>query len=224
MSLKLQDQYWRGIKNGFSSNILKLSIRKISMNIAITLVHNKTAAENEAQIEALKPLIEIQEETFDEYDSEGNVIGQFTKNYYTIKGLTLEHRALFFQVVPFGVTEPTNLYDIDSHKVIYGVGDEDKIGDHPRFFNWGLKRGTDYGADVVIHIDDASKFDPTKISIKLDKVLDEKDKTEYAEDTYGKISSLRLLKEVGQLKEDQTLLDAITDLKARVVEGGYKNG
>lgn len=194
------------------------------MRIAIIITHNKTDAENEAQIEALKPLIEIQEEVFDEYDSEGNVIGQFTKNYYTIKGLTLEHRASFFQIVPFGVTKPTNINEIDSHKVFYMAGDEDKTGDHPRFFNWGLKRGTDYGADVVIHIDDASKFDPTKIAIKLSKVADEKDKIEYAEDTYGKISSLKLLKEVGQLKEDQTLSYAITDLKSRVVEKGYKNG
>lgn len=194
------------------------------MNIAIVLVHNKSDVENTAQIETLKPLIEIQKETFDEYDEEGNIIGQFTKNYYTIKGLTLEHRATFFQIIPFGVTPPVNLYDIDSHKVFYGVGDEDKTGDHPRFFNWGLKRGTDHGADICIYLEDHKKFNISKLLSKIAKLSSKTDKTEFVEEATCKIGTLKMLKEVGQLKEDKTLSDAITDLKTRVVEKGYKNG
>lgn len=194
------------------------------MTIAVVLVHNKTDAENIAQIDALKALIEVNEEMFDEYDSEGNVIGQFTKTYYTLQGLSLDHRAIFLQIIPYGVTEPPNLYDIDSAKVFYRLGDEDKTGKHPRFFNWGLKRGTDYGADICIYLDDYKKFDVSKLLPKIEKLSDKIDTTEFVDDTSCKVATLKMLKDVGQLKEDQTLSNAITDLKARVVEKGYKNG
>lgn len=160
------------------------------MNLAVVIVHNKGDVENAAQIEALKPLIEKQTETHDEFNESGEVVGQFETYYYTIKGLP-GHEVKFYQIVPFGVTKPANFDAIDSHKVMYGKGDEDKTGDHPRFFNWGLKRATDYGADIVIHLDDYTKLDISDIEkqlIKTDKKI-EKD--------YGKISK----KDASQIAE-----------------------
>src|SRR3990167_82240 len=139
------------------------------MKLAIILTHNKTDAENIAQIEALKPLIEKQTVLNDEFDDQGNVIGQFETYYYTIKDLA-GHEVKFYQIIPFGVTPPPNLRDIDSHNVLYGKGDEDKTGDHPRFYNWGLKRATDYGADFVIHLNDETKLNITQLATDLQSV------------------------------------------------------
>lgn len=136
------------------------------MKLSIIICHNKGDVQNAAQIEVLKPLIEKQTELHDEFNEAGEVIGQFETYYYTIKGLP-GYRVKFYQIIPFGVTPPSNLYDIDSHKVFYGKGDEDKTGDHPRFFNWGLKRATDYGADEVIHLGDYSKFSVNAIASAL---------------------------------------------------------
>lgn len=194
------------------------------MKIAITLVHNKIPQENEAQIEFLKPLIVKNTFPIPIYDQEGNKVGQDEGYYYSIKDLDVPHEASFFQIVPFGVTPPPNLYHIDSHKVFYAKGDEDKTGDHPRFFNWGLKRGTDYGADISIYLDDPKKMNLKDLPFYLNSLIDPDDKTEFAEDQFGKMGTLRLLKEVGQLKEDRTLADALTDLKSRNTKRGGKNG
>lgn len=161
------------------------------MNLAVVLVHNKGDLENAAQIEALKPLIEKQTEIHDELDQDGNVIGQFETYYYTLIGLP-DHQVKFYQIIPFGVTSPPNKDDIDSYKVFYGKGDEDKTGDHPRFYNWGLKRAAGYGADVVLHLDDHTKFD-------LDDLEKEIRKSEKKIDRqYGKISK----KDAPQIKEN----------------------
>jgi hypothetical protein len=145
--------------------------------IGIVITHNKV--DNAAQIEALKPLIEKQTEQHNGLDEDGNEIIWETY-YYTIKGL--EHKVKFYQIIPYGVTPPANLDEIDSHKVFYGEGDEDKTGDHPRFFNWGLKRATDYGADFVVHLKDYTKFDVADIKKSIEKGDKKADKA------YGKIS------------------------------------
>ncbi len=150
------------------------------MNIAIVLTHNKTDTENATQISFLVPLIEKQIEVHNEFDDEGNIIGQFNTYYYTIKGL-IGHDVKFYQIIPYGVTPPTNLYDIDSHKVFYGKGDEDKVGTHLRFYNWGLKRATDYGADVVVHLADETKLDIAQLSTDLQT-------TSKVDKNYGTIS------------------------------------
>lgn len=194
------------------------------MNLAITLVHNKSDQENVAQIVALKSLIETNEEFFDEYDEQGNVVGSYTSPFYTLKGLNIEHRVKFLQIVPFGVTQPPNLYQIDSHKVFYAKGDEDKTGDHPRFFNWGLKRGTDLGADISLYIDNYKSFDIKKLATKLQKLYDKNDTTEYIEDGSCKAGTVKLIKEVGLLREDVPLDIAVTNLKGRVTMKGLKHG
>lgn len=194
------------------------------MKLAITITHNKTDAENEAQITALLPLVTKITDLNPEFDEQGNQIGSFETYHYELKGLNIPHEVRFYQVVPFGVTPPPSLYKLDSHKVFYGKGDEDKTGDHPRFFNWGLKRGTDNGADISLYLEDASKFDPAKIMAMLEKLANKADPTEFAENVSGKLATLRLLKEVGQLKEDRAMSEAITELKTRVAQGGMRNG
>ena len=195
------------------------------MKLAIVIVHNKTNSENQAQISSILPLVVKNSQliTEDIYDSNGNVIGQQINEsyYYIIKGLTIPHEVRFYQVVPYGVNHPLNFNELDSHNVIYGKGDEDKTGNHPRFFNWGLKRGTDYGADICIYLDNLPQFTATKARQALQKFTND---TEFVEATFGKLASLRLLKEVGLLKEDRNLTEAISDLKTRTTGKGLKVG
>lgn len=193
------------------------------MTIAIILVHNKSDKENEAQVSFLKPLINKVIDTFPVFDEEGKQTGTQEGYHYELDGLELPHELKVFQVFPFGVTV-ANKDEIDSHKVFYGVGDEDKVGDHPRFFNWGLKRGTDYGADVVIHLEDYKKLDLDDLAIQLNTLIDPEDKHELIDDVAVKISTLKLLKEVGQLKEEKPLTEAFNDLKQRVTEKGLNHG
>lgn len=192
------------------------------MKISITLVHNKTDSENTAQIEALKPLLKtIEDGPFTNPDT-GETWTTFHQEFI---GLNTPHEVRVYQVVPFGVTPPVNRGEIQSGGIVYyGEGDEDKTGNHPRFFNWGLKRGTDNGADVSIYLEDVSKFDLKKLEKKLTKLMDRNDTTEYAEDTYGKMGTVKLLKEVGQLKEDRNLSQAVAEFKQRVTQKGLKVG
>lgn len=195
------------------------------IRLAITLVHNKTDAQNAAQIEAVKLMLEYAEEAIPVFDENGVQTGTTARPYDKLTGLAIPHEIKVFQIVPYGVTPPPNRYDINSGGIVYyGVGDEDKTGTHPRFFNWGLKRGTDNGADVSIYLEDVTQFDISKLEKKLDKLINKNDDTEYAEDTYGKLATVKLLREVGQLKEDRSFVDAITELKGRVVEKGLKDG
>lgn len=187
------------------------------MQIAVTIIHNKSDVENFNQIELVKQFIEeVRESYIDENGEQHNILLG-----YKVKGLTLDHIVRFFQIVPFGVTPPSNLYDIDSHKVFYGKGDEDKIGSHPRFFNWGLKRGTDYGADISIYLDNILQFNTRGAVQALQKLTGD---TELVETTFGKIASKRLLQMVGQLKEDTNLDQALIYLKQKVIQKGLKNG
>lgn len=207
------------------------------IHLALIITHNKSDLENSEQIEILKPLIEKQTVLNDQYDENGNVVGQFETYYYTLKGLNLPHKLRVFQILPYQPNNsrlaqgkpyegvwPTNANDIDSHRVAYGINDQDKMGDHPRFFNWGLKRGTDYGADIVIHLEDHKKFKVGDLPFYLNSLIDPEDKTEYAEDQSCKYATLKLLKEVGQLDEKKTKKNAVDELKQRVTEKGLKNG
>lgn len=195
------------------------------MKLAIVLIHNKGNLGNTLQIEVLKPLIEKQTVLHSgQVDFKGNTIPDFETYYYTIKGLTIPHEAKFYQIVPFGVNPPTNLYDIDSYKVFYGKGDEDKVGDHPRFFNWGLKRGTDYEADIVLQLDDVASLDILNLPAKLNALIEPTNPTEFTEASYGRMATKKLLKEVGQLDEAKNFDAAIIDLKERVIKKGFVNG
>lgn len=172
-------------------------------SLAITLVHNKTDAENEAQITALKALLtEVTDGPFTNEET-GET---WTTTHHEIIGLTIPHTVKVYQVIPFGVIPPANRGEINSGGMVYyGLGDEDKIGNHPRFFNWGLKRGTDYGADISLYLEDVSKFDITKLSTKFEKLIDKNDPMEFDEDVCGKLATVNLLKEKGQLDETKTI-------------------
>lgn len=191
--------------------------------IAIILVHNKSDVDNFNQIEIIKSLIEKKSIVHDIYDpiTKQPTGSTFTTFYYTIKTLPITHEVLFYQIIPFGVIPPTNRDTIDSWKVYYAKGDEDKVGNHPRFFNWGLKRGTDYGADVVVYLDDIFMFNVINLKDSLDKLINN---TELIETSFGKISSFKLLQEVGQLKENITITEAFTDLKQRLTQKGLNYG
>lgn len=186
------------------------------MNIAIVLVHNKGDKANSQQIETLKPLITKITDTHNEFDDKGNIIGTSETYHYELIGLSIPHEAKFYQIVPFGVDPPANFDDIDSHNVLYRNGDEDKTGDHPRFFNWGLKRGTDYGADIVIQITDPTSFDPKTISTKLTTLEDKTNNTELIADPEGRYGTLKLLTDIGQLDESKSVAVALTDKLAEV--------
>lgn len=189
------------------------------MKISITLVHNKTDAQNEAQITALASYLE---EIVDGPFTDPETGESWTTTHHEIKGLNIPHEVKVYQIIPYGVTPPPSRYLINSGGIVqYGLGDEDKTGSHPRFFNWALKRGTDNGADISIYIEDITKISPVKARQALQKFTND---TEFVEADFGKLASLRLLKQVGQLKEDKILNDAFIDLKSRVVEKGLKNG
>ena len=170
------------------------------MNIALILTHNKP--DNFKQIEDLKVWLELKERVFEEGIT----------YYYTFKN-NPNHEIHVYQISPHGVEPPANLYDIDSRKVFYGKGDEDKAADHPRFFNWGLKRAADYGADIAIHLEG---------KLNLEKLFTDVNKGDFVETEYGKISTAKLLREVGQLDETQT--DTSSDFKARIVQKGLNHG
>lgn len=192
------------------------------MNLAIVLCHNKSNAENVAQIDAILPLVEKITEMVPVFPPEGgSPIGTQEIYHYEIKNLSIPHEVRFYQIVPFGVTPPPNLRLLDSHNVYFGNGDEDKTGDHPRFFNWGLKRATDYGADIAVYLQDPTQLTTTRLRNAVAKLVND---TEFIEATWGKLGTLRLLKIVGQLKEDRTFTQAISDLKTRVTQKGLKNG
>lgn len=116
------------------------------MNIALVLIHNKGDQGNFDQIEVVRNLLT--------YDPDSAT--------YTNSDLPGQSFKVF-HIIPYGVADPGNLYALDGHTVRYGKGDEDKIGSHPRFYNWALKRSTDYGANLVTVIEDAATFAPIQL-------------------------------------------------------------
>ena len=188
------------------------------MNLAIALVHNKGSLGNEAQIVSLLKLVEKKIETFIDPDT-----GEEQKtHYYRFKDLNLEHRLKMYQIVPYGVDIPTSYNLLDSHKVIYGEGDVDKSD--TRFFNWFLKRSTDYGADVIILADNVSELTPVDMESTISALHSKLDTLEYKEHDCGKLTTLRLLKDVGQLDEKKVYNDSLTDLKNRITAKGFTYG
>jgi hypothetical protein len=139
--------------------------------------------------------------------------------FYSLTGTV--HRVRFYQVVPFGVTSPENVDAINSQKVWYRARDEDKVNDHPRFYNWGLERGTDYGAEAVVHITDPVTYTTADLEIHLATL---RNSMVFREPIWGKVTALRLLREVGQLDERLTFDNALVDLRARIDAAGLGRG
>src|SRR4051794_17374759 len=128
------------------------------IKFGLTVTHNKTPKQNAAQLDALLPLVKKIIDPIEIFDENGKLLETQEGYHYELDGLNLPHQVRFYQIVPFGVTPPDNFYRLDSHNVLYGTGDEDKTGEHPRFFNWGLKRSTDYGAEVNVYLEDVASF------------------------------------------------------------------
>lgn len=188
----------------------------MTLKLSITVVHDKTPQENEAQLRALLPLVvKITDphtdpdtgETFDTY-------------HYQLAGLSVPHEVRFYQVLPYGVAQPPSFYLLDSHNVLYGPEDAQK--GKARFFNWGLKRGADHGADVSLYLEDAGAFDPAGLEKTLEKLADKADAAEYAEHASGKLATAKLLKDVGQLDEEKGYSQAISEYKGKATAGEGK--
>jgi len=181
------------------------------MELGFTLTHNLGTLGNAAQITRMLTLITPVVELIDGEDTVLPV--------YDLTG-TL-HRVRFYQVVPFGVTPPENLDSLNSHKVFYKARDEDKVGTHPRFYNWGLKRGTDYGAQAVVYVTDATTFNIIDLELHLSTL---RNSMVFREPSWGKITALRLLHDVGQLDERLTFDNALVDLRERIDRAGLGRG
>lgn len=181
--------------------------------LAVGLVHNKnTALANRQQIQNLLPLVVANTEPGTE------------RRYYTLSGVTTPHEAIFFQVVPFGVAPPNNLYDLDSYKVFYGNNDTDKVGDHARFFNWLFKRGTDFGADVVLYVRFPNLFGAADLDTALGRLTSTR---VFLNRVWGKAASVMLLRALRAAREetlDEALPfdNAVEALKTRIVARGLE--
>lgn len=196
------------------------------LNLAIVLTHNKGDAENFNQIEFFKSITEIKVESHPEStDPYGNIFPAFNTYHQIIKGLLIPHEIKIYQIIPFGVTPPQNRGDINSGGMVYyQKGDEDKVGDHSRFFNWGIKRSTDNGAEITIHVDDYKSFTVDDIPFILNTLADPLDKTDFVEQPSAKFTTVRILKTVGQVTENKPLSEAIGDYKTKIVSKGFING
>ena len=190
------------------------------LNIALGIVHNKAnAAANRAQITNLVPLV------VPHYLPEGSgTLEDNTGIYYTLSGVSTEHVVSLYQVVPFGVTRPNNMNSIDSHNVIYGNNDTNKTAYHSRFFNWLFKRGTDYGADVVLYVRFPNLFAAADLDLALARLTTTR---VFLERVWGKAASVRLLRVLRSFGEE-TLSEAlsfdaaVTALKVRIVARGLE--
>lgn len=191
------------------------------IHLAVGLIHNKTGNGNRNQINTLVPLIVRHIETGIDPDTQEGDTGRI---WYTLSDLNTEHEVKFFQVIPFGVNPPNNLYSLDSWKVFYGQGDEDKVGEHSRFFNWLVKRGTDHGADVVLYVRFPNLFGAVDLDTTLSRLTTRR---VFIERAWGKAFSVILLRRLREnrqetLREDLPFDDALLDLRARIIALGLE--
>lgn len=216
------------------------------MIIAITIVHNKTPEQNEAQIQALLARLAIVKETFHQpvyenyefTDEEGNIqTGTREKTdengtvitepyeipHFEFAGLNIPHSVILFQVLPYGGSKPPSYYQLMSVPNCGGVeyGPEDQSKGQPRFFNWGLKRGIDHGADISCYLADPTQLTAQKIRQGIEAL---KNDVELIDLPWVKLVTKRALKVIGQLREDGTLSEKLSEYKNRMIQGGLKNG
>jgi len=194
------------------------------MNLAIGLIHNKNPATNRNQIGALAALVvrHVLNVAGQEFDPSAQDEVEISRVYYTIAGLSIPHEAIFFQAIPTGITPPNNLYSLDSHKVFYSPTDNaDKTGSHPRFWNWAMKRGFDHGADICAIVTDHALFTVAGLEFQVNRLVDRR---VLVVPLWGLAASMRLLREVGQLREDLGFSGALDDLRARIIARGLEHG
>lgn len=160
------------------------------LKLAVTLLHDKSDSENEAQIDTILGLVERITDTHTNPDTGES----FDTYHYEIKGLGIPHEVRFYHIVPFGKNRPSNMDQLDGHKVIYGP--EFQMGEKT-FFNWGLKRGTDHGAEVSIYVEDLSKVDFKALLPQLQDVASKQTTTEFLQRTGCKIANVEYMKKGG---------------------------
>lgn len=192
--------------------------------LGLGLIHNRGNLGNRSQIQSLLALVVQHFVQFTDPDTGALLVNSDSGEprgyeWYSLAGVTTEHEVRFYQVVPFGVNPPNNLYDLDSHKVFYAARDEDKVAEHPRFFNWLLKRGTDFGADAAIYVRFPLLFSSIDLDLRLQRIIQNPDRV-LLEPTWGKVGTVRLLREVGQVREDLDFDSGLTDLRARIAARG----
>ncbi|MBI3984014.1 hypothetical protein HY346_01830 [Candidatus Microgenomates bacterium] len=192
----------------------------IGLKIALVLTHNKGPLQNIAQVTFVESRTEVRQ--FAIVDDLGNpVLGEdgnpLEIPYRVITALAQPHELVTFQIVPQGVTRPANMGNLEpSYKVIYGP---DQPSHTRRFFNWGLKRATDYGADIVAFLDATGSFSAGDLDNQFD----------FAERTWGRIIKARVQQALGAqrrqvLKESLSLTAALAGLRTRIDEEGLSRG
>lgn len=193
------------------------------LKLAITLLHNKSDAENEAQISTILGLVDrhttestemVRDRIFKDVEvtttdpetgeevittEQQESLGEeyqatFYTYYYTFKDFGIPHEVRFYHVVPHGVNRPANLDELDGQKVIYG---DDFPMVEKTFFDWGLKRGTDHGAEVSIFVEDLSKLNFKSLIPKLQYISDKNDPRSFSQETGAKIASVEYMKKGG---------------------------
>jgi hypothetical protein len=194
------------------------------MIISVVLVHNRNNTQNVAQINALLPKIIT---TWMTPDGPAGVPRDQIPNetpywpIFTISGVSTPHEVLFYQILPFGATKPSNMDLLWSHNVIYGQGDNDKTGSHPRFINWLMKRGFDQGADVVVYIADTVSFTGASLQTELNALSET---MVLREPSWGKVIAKKLFIVVGQLLEDLNFNASLLNLRQRLIAAGLERG
>jgi hypothetical protein len=185
------------------------------VKLAICLFHNKGANANEAQItKVLQGVTKVTDTHTDPETGES-----FDTYHYEISSLNIEHEARFYQVVPQGVTRPPNLDLLDSWNVFFGP---DQPSHNRRFFNWGLKRAVDHGADAVIYIDDHAELTIPRLRTALQTLAGPR---VWVDAPFGFVVEKKVLLAIGQMVEDGvTLSQAISELKGRIRNGGLVDG
>lgn len=171
--------------------------------IGIVLVHNKTNNVNRAQIDAVRNNLE----EFVVYDDEGN-----PAYFWRIKRLARSHAVKVFQVIPSGVPVPNNMAGFDAYTIYY-----DSAKPLARYFNVLLKRTVDWGCDLLLYIDDRNSFTASEVDFRLGRFVNN---IVLLEPTWAKFVLKRVLLEVGQLREDTTIFEALADLRQRIVDRG----
>ena len=191
------------------------------LHLALSLIHNKNAATNRNQISTLVavtttvfvPLLDDNGQPV--LNELGEPIGE---THYTITGLAIEHVVRFYQIMPFGVSRPNNFNSLNSHNVYYG--ESDKIGTHPRFYNWSIKRPLDQGADIVAIVTDHTQFSVAGLQLQINRLVNRR---LLVIPLWGVAINTILFREVGQFREDLSFLESLADLRARIAARGWES-
>jgi hypothetical protein len=190
------------------------------LSIALCIVHNRTNLGNRQQITALAGLLTTHYEPAPDATATAR-----DWQWYSLTDLAVEHVVTVYQVLPAGVARPNNMNTLYGYNVIYGGGNADKTGEHPRFFNWALKRGVDNGADIAGYLRFPALFGANDLNTAIGRLTSTR---VLITRTWGWLLSpilLRTLRAAGEETLNETMLfdDAITDLRQRLTLRGLES-